>query len=346
MRLKANFEIINDSDPDLGVAPGEYLVLETNKKYFLEKQSFYDLYKSALQTPKVKKIDREVEIGVAFGSQIPTKVTTSSSPDFSELLKFIDSQVDLTIEIDNEKVLCVFSDDSLLLELPWEQLFIEMIVVVREVAVITHERQLVTDNITVYLSQADQGLGTEIASILKEEINLIYKALRYFVDDGKTFEEVHLIKHTNERTFRSYNFGVSGYHHFVMHGDNKGQLWFELDDMFNYKQPRFISKAEFISFLPEDVTFQLFFFNSCYTGGGLAEGLSSLAFDLVSKGYSNHVLAYTYGADNKFAKDFAETYYNFLCIENDPLKAYSEAVLRFKNTDLQPRLFKAITLEP
>lgn len=304
-----------------GFTAGEYLAIETDspksKEILIRRDEFETLY---LMGKKDKRVTGAfpLEPQIAYGPdllQLPQEESWGFK--YKDLMKLLADKVDISslLKAKVEEDLIIRSDLGMVLELPWEDIVNSSICVYRVVIGQENEgfEEKSENNLMLFMSHAYKGVGKNLKEAMDDEIRNIYGSLGDIMGENNQYfrmESIFLLKHTTRRSFEEIPWKRFNFVHFIMHGDQDGNLHFEKDDPARYKESDFI-KIEDILNIMKGHRFKLVFLSVCYSGGSLYDG-DSLAFQIIKCGYSKYVIGYAQPAGEDSAKDFSNFFYKNL----------------------------------
>lgn len=291
---------------------GLYLSIKTNKSngqfVLIPYQDFHNEY--------LKRKDSTMlvvpEVGIGIATDI-NPIYSKQGPDLQKVLEFINERIQIDINFEGDQ-LTVQSDFSIFLELPWENLKEDTIYIVRKVINCINDKPIKeNNNLAILMSHAHEGVGSNLKSVMDDEVKSIYKSLHFLIENNQQYfriDSILLMKHTTmdsikEIPWKSYNMT-----HIIMHGDQDGNLCLENNDHKKYKEVEKFSSDEFVNLI-KDGNQKIIFLSLCYSGGGIMDK-ENLAFKIVKAGCSRYVIAYRDPVGEFSAKDFTEIFYKNL----------------------------------
>lgn len=254
--------------------------------------------------------------GFGTGDPVVTIAEKSSTADFDKVISYLKGKIAISeadFKEDNE--LTIESSFGDFLELPWEKMAQDKILVFRKVIgekKNSHNESL--NNFLFILSNANISTAGESANLkdkLKDEVSKIIDSAIEVIPKEFKVDNIQISKHTTRASFPLLPWDKYNYIHVIMHGDEGGGLCLENQDVDRYKLQDVMGIDDTVSVLT-DKNFLLFFLSICYSGGGLNNGKNSLAFHITNKGISKYVIGYRFGAGEDSALAFATIFYKTL----------------------------------
>lgn len=346
MRFTADFITVVDKNAE-NLPEGNYLQFTDEKgiTIYYPRVKFDSVF-SLKESTKINQFDIG-DIGIGKQTNVQQVTGDISQPNFDIFINEIRLAVEaggIELETENDWIE-ILSENSLLLEVPWEGLFNKSVVRVIDSAKITNSDD--KKNMLVAISHAHIGVQDYIINQIKLEVKEIYKSLEYYVEENKFFEKILLIKHATISNLQlpSSEYSNYSYLHLAMHCDENGKFWLEKEgDM--YKNPEPTDIDDILGTSPRNHSFQLVFFSSCYSGGGLKDGQMSPSHKLVKDGVARYTIGYRFGAKELVAKKFSDDFYKYLKSANQGgqnqipiLSAFINTVKRLGSSERLPIIY-------
>ncbi len=325
--------LIDYNEPPTGVAKGRYLqlIINNNPAILIDYNEYLNQFNSSkeirdtLSTTDYSVLTGEQEI---IGSDIEKE---SGRLGRNIILTYLASKIGSTVFETASKVKVV-SDVSSILELPWEEINNNKLIVLRKYKT-THQIKcnLPINNMVILMSHAHDGIGGDLKKTMDEEINSIYESIRVLrVNNQSTFriDNILLSKHTTRTSIKNIDWKSFNFVHLITHGDMNGSIALERPEPEYYKIPDTLSKNDFVELLAE-YNFRLIFLSYCYSGGGNLNNEDSLAFQLVKNGISEYCIGYRDPVLESAAKNFSSIFYEYLLLGEDIIETYKQSLDRF-----------------
>lgn len=211
---------------------------------------------------------------------------------------------------------CVFvqSQDPVLLDMPWEQIFQTLfnVPVIRvyesnEEHTFSHETSMF-----IAISHASGGVVQDIRRDITNEIKRIFNLVPTIEENEQPskirIENVHLLQHTSNGLFASADLRSYEIIHFIMHGLSNGSLVFE--DSSDYKHPSDMTVDQILNILTGS-SHKLIFLSTCYSGGLTAVN-ASLCSRLIVESVTDCAIGYNQKSGGLTAIKVTEDFYRRL----------------------------------
>jgi len=310
-----------------------YIVIElkargdTVKKY-LPVKNFLEGYKQALVEQKGYEQQKAEQL--LEPSNLNEKLILASW-----LIKEM-KEINIVIpKLAHDECLIISSNDDRFLHLFWEKEFNNTIIL-REV-----ESNISTtsfDNINMaiatsyarfYSGGSYSSISESILSELNNIISVVYGEVCFEKDClTQKFSKITLYKHLTQQVFKDLLCSRFNMLHIISHGSSEGDI--ELENEGNSSQGSSFLRTDMMeSFKDKNSRFKLIFLSLCHGCSGIRNN-KTLAFELVEKGYANHVIGYLSGVrTDSVAPKLAKDYYEYLFNRDAPLN-FAEAFIKTK----------------
>lgn len=311
------FEEITDEQAT-EIPLGKYLVIETNFADLtrIKLEEFMSKINEAKENQKKLNEFNDLQDIDNLGLVSNPIKKIIDRPDFSLIMEFILGQISFDFKKINNK-LKIRSEESIFLELPWENIVNNEVLIIREV--ISNKKQTIyskENNLLLITSSSRLYNGGELPPIKEksdEEIQQIYKLIGKIKENETPsrfkFFSIFFVLHATKKYINNFikweNFN---YVHMIMHGLEDGKLC--LEDPLNHEIVDPMSVSDFLLALKSG-SFKLFFPSFCYSGGGVNNG-ESISFQIVKSGISQYAIGYSYPVGDLSAKIFTEVFYSIL----------------------------------
>jgi hypothetical protein len=309
VKIFGDFKVVKENIKNLSA--GKYLYIETNFKsepIYIPQEEFSGLLYQAKHKPEVDILTDSFDVGIGVG--IPVREV--KKPDFSDLMRFLVEKIGVTFN-DNQDEVIVASNNGIFLELPWEEVVDKKIFVFREVSPERKKETASSENGLLFIVSHAVKYGGENLEPIKEKLDEEIKNLLDSLIDSETpsrfkLQNLFLSMHSTKDSMKSMQWAKFNYIHLIAHGLPTGEIC--LEDPTDHEKTDPISPADFLKIIGQ-YSFKLFFFSFCYSAGGVEAG-ESLAFQILSRGISKHVIGYSYSIGGQSASTFAKYFYDNL----------------------------------
>lgn len=339
--MEITCKLIKIQDDNIQNLQGEvYLSIETSKNdkpIYIKYDKFRDIYIGA----KEKTDNLLSEISVASGFTPLRKKEGQKKSRFNQVINFLSEEININeVDFNNENdEIIVRSDIGMFLELPWESIVRKRIFVIRKfISNKKNNFEKDANNLLLFMSHACEGVGANLQEKMNEEIKSIYNTLHFLRENNQAsfrINQILLSKHTTKEVLEKTHWKDFNFVHFIMHGDSNGNLYLEMPDKENYKQPDNMSILKLLKTLDGN-HFTLIFLSICYSGGEV-DNENSLALQLIEANYSQYVIGYSNTVGDISAKSFTEIFYEFLITGENIQTVYKESLKRYYKINEQTK---------